>query len=369
MSWITSIFKRLNKYLLLLFIILIAIGILTFIWFVPDLLSNQAKSLDFKERLGIFALIVGGTLLAIGVYLTYRRINTLEKNIRVSEEGQITERFIRAVEQLGSDKLEIRLGGIYTLERIAKYSEKDHWAIMEILSANIREKCQLVKKSVTAENEEIDPVNDKVIAQEPRKTSIDIQSILTVIGRRKYQFDPENSKLDFYAISIYKPILIEAILDGAIFVRAQLEGANFWKAHLKGAFFTSAQLKGAYFIDAELEGAYFTGAQLEGAYFTSAQLERANFISAQLKGAYFINAQLEGAHFTGAQLEGADFTNAQLIGANLKGAQFEGADFKGANLKSIELDHINQFKNVKSLRGAKFDPEVEKAIRRIRHDL
>jgi hypothetical protein len=35
-------------------------------------------------------------------------------------QRRITESFSKATEQLGSDKLELRLGGIYTLERISK---------------------------------------------------------------------------------------------------------------------------------------------------------------------------------------------------------------------------------------------------------
>jgi hypothetical protein len=37
-------------------------------------------------------------------------------------QRRITENFTRATEQLGSDKLEVRLGGIYSLERISKES-------------------------------------------------------------------------------------------------------------------------------------------------------------------------------------------------------------------------------------------------------
>jgi hypothetical protein len=64
---------------------------------------------------------------------------------RLTEQGQITDRFTRAIDQLGKtddkgDKLfEIRLGGIYALERIARDSEVDHWPIMEVLSAYVRQ--------------------------------------------------------------------------------------------------------------------------------------------------------------------------------------------------------------------------------------
>ena len=74
-----------------------------------------------------------GILLLGGLYLTWRRVTAIE-------EGQVTERFTRAVEQLGSEQLTIRLGGIYSLERIARDSQKDHWTVMEVLTAVVRER-------------------------------------------------------------------------------------------------------------------------------------------------------------------------------------------------------------------------------------
>jgi hypothetical protein len=49
---------------------------------------------------------VGGAVLLIGLYFTL-------KNLQLTQDRQITERYTRAVEQLGSDKLEVRLGAIY----------------------------------------------------------------------------------------------------------------------------------------------------------------------------------------------------------------------------------------------------------------
>jgi hypothetical protein len=50
-------------------------------------------------------------------------------------ESRITESFIKATEQLGSDKLEIRLGCIYTFERIAIESQREYWPVVETLTA------------------------------------------------------------------------------------------------------------------------------------------------------------------------------------------------------------------------------------------
>jgi hypothetical protein len=54
-------------------------------------------------------------------------------------QRRITESFSKAVEQLGSDKLEVRLGGIYSLERISKESPDDYWTVMENLTGFVRE--------------------------------------------------------------------------------------------------------------------------------------------------------------------------------------------------------------------------------------
>jgi hypothetical protein len=59
------------------------------------------------------------------------------KNHEIAREGQITDRFTKAIAQLGEqgpEKLAVRLGGIYALERIARDSERDHWPMMEVLT-------------------------------------------------------------------------------------------------------------------------------------------------------------------------------------------------------------------------------------------
>ena len=75
--------------------------------------------------------VVGGLLLAAGAVATWRQV-------RISREGQITERFTRAVDQFDSDKRDVRLGGIYGLERVAHDSQPDRATIAAVLSAFVR---------------------------------------------------------------------------------------------------------------------------------------------------------------------------------------------------------------------------------------
>jgi len=88
-------------------------------------------------------------------------------------EGQLADRYTKAIEQLGSDTIDVSIGGVYALERIARDSPKDHPTVMEVLTACIREHSleQWPK-----------PAPDGTTRE--RSTRPDIQAALTVLGRR-----------------------------------------------------------------------------------------------------------------------------------------------------------------------------------------
>ncbi|MFC9645621.1 hypothetical protein ACFTZF_45200 [Streptomyces mirabilis] len=59
-----------------------------------------------------------------------------EQQAELTREGQVTGRYVEAIKLLASEKLYERLGGIYSLERIMKDSEKDHETVVEVLAAS-----------------------------------------------------------------------------------------------------------------------------------------------------------------------------------------------------------------------------------------
>jgi len=171
------------------------------------------------------------------------------ENAKIAEQGQITERFTKAIEQLGSDNISIRLGGIYALERIAKDSDRDHWTIMEVLSAFVRENAPVKEKKAEGE-------------QQLPKLPADIQAILTVIGRRDTEKDPNNQRIN----------LINVNIAGANLPEANLQRAILWKANLTGAILEGANLQEAQFLLANLQGATLKGANLQGTQLFLANL-------------------------------------------------------------------------------------------------
>jgi hypothetical protein len=141
-------------------------------------LVNQYRT-TLIQLLATFAQILGGGAVAIGIYFAWGNLTT-------ARDGQITERFTRAVNQLGNRKMEIRLGGIYALGRISNESDKDYWPIMEILTAYIRmnSNVEVVKNKKVMHLAMQIQSNESTIREVPeeRKISLDIQAVLTVLG-------------------------------------------------------------------------------------------------------------------------------------------------------------------------------------------
>jgi hypothetical protein len=321
------------------------VGIL--VWYIAP--SSAAE----KQALVVtLAQILGGTALLSGLYFTWR-------TLQVNREGQITERFTRAIEQLGathgdnSKNLELRLGGIYALERIARESEEDHWSIMEVLTAYVRqhaprrpEEAQQVEEDATVEKESVE---DSILRLLPKKSepsevsdlAADIQAIMTVIGRRTRSWGHgEPEPLDLHETNLPGTNLESADLTGA-----NLSGANLSGADLTGAWLPGANLSGANLSEAELSGANLSAA--DGSTATGTFWARANLSAADLSGANLMDADLSeallpGANLTGALLTVANLSEAELSGANLTGAYLSAADLAQDQLEEAIGDETTQ---------------------------
>ena len=173
------------------------------------------------------------------------------RNFSLTRQGQVTDRYTKAIDQLGSDKgLDVRVGGIYALERIAHDSPRDHPTIMDVLATFIRDHSPEQWPPVEP-GRDVDP-------RQRRVTRPDVQAALTVIGRRNPRHDRRWSGW----VDLHSAVLTRADLRSADLGRADLEGAHLEGANLSGAYLASANLDGAYLSYADLTGAELSGANL-----------------------------------------------------------------------------------------------------------
>jgi len=243
---------------------------------------------------GRLLTLAAGVAAAGALIFTARNFTLSRRTFELTEQGQVTDRYTKAIEQLGSDKLDVRIGGVYALERIARDSARDHPTVMEVLTAFIPE-----------HSKEYWPPTEPGGQVQERLTRPDVETALTVVGRRDQARD-------------IQPI--------------DLTSANLTSANLAGAHLDGALLNGAFLTRADVHEAFLSGAFLSGADLTDALLDRAH-----LDGADFTGSFLDGAFLSGADLTGADFTGADLLRAHLDGADLRRADFRGANLAEADF--------------------------------
>jgi len=262
-------------------------------------LQNDART-TLLQGLGGLLVLTGA---AIGASVTLRQVRATRDQItetakashdqlelsyeqlKLSERGQVTDRYTKAIDQLDHEKaLAVRLGGLYALERIARDSPDDRAAIAEVLCAYARTAPR--PKPPTRPTKDADST---VAGTPPAGTSPanpasltvrapDVQAAVTIIGRWRERLGEPPPVFDLHG--------------------ADLQGADF-----SGA--------------AQLEHANLNGAQLQGANLGYANLRGANLRAAQLRGAFLWAVQLQGANLIDAQLEGAEFS----LGAKLWGAK------------------------------------------------
>jgi hypothetical protein len=246
-------------------ILMFAVGIVLFglvlglilDWYIDPQTSTQKK--DLVQALG---LITAGVAGAVVIFFTWRgqernqrntqeqfrltrqsqeqnqkstqaQLENAQEELRLTRQGQITERFTRAIDQLGSEKLEIRLGGIYALERIDKESPERayHGTVMEVLTAYVRENSRQdhEKPSTPTSGSDEDAEQDKGVEQDKappvRKPPTDLQAILDVLKRRAVDRVPWQHRVHLD--------LREAFLQGANLQGANLQGADLEAADLQ----------------------------------------------------------------------------------------------------------------------------------------
>jgi hypothetical protein len=277
---------------------------------------------------------IGTAIVAIGTFRVSQQ--TLQANTR----QQASDRFGKGIEHLGADNLDVRLGGIYALDKLAWDTPAEHTDVYNVLTSFVRGHA-VVGKDSCAEANPIPAVPNSpasspgaaspasfspapsplgartslapsaAAATDPRPTE-DIQTVIYLLGRRDRTYDAANESVD----------LSHTCLRGASFLAetvADYSDVSMNSADLRSANLALAKLENVYLYGATLDDALIMGAKLRGARLAYAHLWRAGLSGADLRGAHLANADLTRASLCGTDLSGAD-----LAGANLADVVYDG---------------------------------------------
>lgn len=240
--------------------------------------SEQAKLQIEAIKYGLGVIASGGALAALLLALRRQRLaeRSHELAIRAQElatrahehtesdaaERRVTELYSKAVEQLGSDKAAVRLGGLYSLERVAQNNPVHRQSIVDVICAYLRMPSAVAAKMNSS----------KVITAQTKSAAEELlvrKAAQEMLARhfKTLNFDtgePLPSPEYWGRLKIN--------LSGA-----SLHSFDFWHCHVEEAIFTGAEFHGyvqfhgctfdrrAFFSDAKVYGeAYIVACDFKG---------------------------------------------------------------------------------------------------------
>jgi hypothetical protein len=249
-------------------------------------LQNARYALQNNVR-GQLIQVLAALVVVAGAVATWQQI-------RIAREGQITDRFTRAIDHLGSDKLDVRLGGIYALERIALNSSADRTSVTSIIGAFVRGHAPWLVGSPDGPEHPTPVVDEKLPWLTNR--AIDIQTAMHVLARRpRYADEPRLllSRADLRGMYLYHPRLDRAMMRHSNLARSWMPGSRLERSELVDADLRQANLQGANLADADLRSAHLQGADLRRAILREADLRGANLTDAILDEADLTAAKID----------------------------------------------------------------------------
>ncbi|MBP2474002.1 hypothetical protein JOF53_002874 [Crossiella equi] len=316
------------------------------------------------EAIKTAGAIVVGTGGAAALWLAARRQRMTEIGQQHQEhvaaateadaaERRVTELYTKAVEQLGSEKAPVRLGGMYALERLAQNTPGQRQTIVNVL-------CAYLRMPYTPPDQ--DPIS---AAAPPAATDQDAGLGNSPIGSAEsadQREERERREQERQVRLTAQRILAARLSPGADHERPD---EMFWPdidLDLTGAVLVNFDLSGCHARTVQFDMAEFAGdASFDNVHFA----RRAGFGKASFSGyASFNRVEFSGgANFGGVRFSGyAAFDRAKFAGwagfARAKFAEdtsFDKADFAGnVSFHATKFDGDTSFDNVKFAENVRF---------------
>jgi hypothetical protein len=274
--------------------------------------------------------VVSPLVAVVALVFTAQTVQQTGRQIGNEEQGRITDRFDRAVDQLDRTKdPDIQLGGVYALAQVADASPASQPAVVAVLSA-------FVSAGVPGTNGASPPAcaTTQPVPPLPDFTVVNAMDVLA---------DRAPSGDSGATLNLHNVCLKGLRLPTGAYLRC----AVLSQSNLDYVLFQKADLDRAQLDDVSIRGADFTGARLR-----AADLGYANYNDHSdprsppvdpTDGPIFDHADLTGTDFFDAQLAYAKFRGAKLSGANLSHADLGHADLTGADLTGAYIDGPGQF--------------------------
>ena len=326
-SWINAVpaWSWITIWVVLVVIAVSVISIMCWDW-----LSSESNGSTIRNIVLGAAAIIALPLAIWRSKVAERQAATAQRQSETAQRGLLNERHRKGVDMLGSEKLTVRLGGIYALAWLAReYPGDYHTQIMRLFCVFVREASEArVRKDVRA-----------VMTAVGMRSSSQIETEKKEMG---YPLDSGSPKALWFGRSIDASTLHPECIQGCqtpVWTRSDHglrfgadQGSRTRHGHRRlGNVVLSASLSGSRQwpttvccghlsqMDTPQKEKYrlgLFGANLEGLCLSSVNLTRVRLDGANLSGANLLNTNLSGAF-----LDKANLSEALLHGTDLRDCQ------------------------------------------------
>lgn len=312
---------------------------------------------------------IGGGLFFVTAFVAWQQVRT-------ARQGQATDRFTKSIEQIGDDKTDVRLGGIYALRQMSDI-QAFRQPVAEILAAYLR--THSARRNGGPEGDAFPAASSSFegvsnTGKQPLQGSRRGRPNHPDLARRRWAESRQRPRQSptLEAQNSHQPdkqAVLRILIHDGLWRRAEvgfldlsfveLRGADLREADLRNSLMRSidisyGDLRGAVLEQVDIRDAQFLLANMTNCSMRNALLEGAHFSGANLSLSNMSHVQASNADFRGSRLTRADLTNADLTGADLRGAILNGAVLTGATLLNAKLDGASFF-DVVDMNGAQFD--------------
>jgi uncharacterized protein YjbI with pentapeptide repeats len=302
-SPVTSIVRRsVPAWLALLAIASLAvIGVVLVVVLPPHLiqiagLTPMQQTQEIDENRSTLVQLLAGVGILLGLYFTLQGVQVNRAALLATIENQNSERYAKSLELVkSSNTLEVRLGGILALEKVAIISPTDRDTILSFFATVLR--------FAASPNEEA------------KRSVIEVEAILYALSRIKEEIPGERV----------------ADLHGTHIVRVNVEGINI----------TAADLSAAVIENSKVTHSNLRNARLPTATLKSVDLRFSDMRGLMARGAVIVNSDLSWSDLTDSVFIGADLRETSFVGSKLAGSLMIGSDLSGANLRHTDLRLVN----------------------------
>jgi uncharacterized protein YjbI with pentapeptide repeats len=267
--------------------------------------KQRADALN-AVRQSLLAAAAGSTV-AVGLIFTAR-------TYLLSKRGQHTDRYLKSMGLLASERKAERVGAVFALEQLMRDSRHDQDVVEQVLTSFLRERSPAVGaidgQALGARNESSTP-------------EADILAAAVVLGRQSRRSG--SSRLD----------MSELDLRNARLAGSNFRNANLQKTLLSGADLSRSDLRGADLTDSDLSSCSLASANLRGTNLRRARMLQVEASDSIMAEAVLEDADLSNATLTRSDLRYANFSKANLRGANLTMARREGTNLDAAYFVSL----------------------------------